>query len=404
MKNLILICLLFVSFLVSPQNGISGQYDSPVQKAHLIMIESMFRDNGLMYATVNLDNRGRVLLGGSYKNSREVSLAFSLAESVVGVRWTSPVSPENVKVREWAQNISSLFPTKKVEEPPPPADIKTDNDGVKEKYALIVGVGRFKNDKTGKNNLKYAPNDAHDINDFLVEYSQYKKQNVTLLLNEDATVKNIQRSMDSIRQKANAGDEVFIYFSSHGAPVYDGSLNIVTYDTVFKNHFTMSESSYPSKSLKAFIEKTRANKVYIVLDVCYSGAAFKGIDGFYSAGSKSISFDDDNQGLSKEAMSKTLMGSKDITFEDDAANAAESNNISGSKVIISASDAGEKSWESDSFKASFFTHIFLQELKKGSDLKAAFETAQPKVIKNVKSEKKADQHPQVIASKSDWGH
>lgn len=376
--------------------------ESPVTNSHLIMIDSLFRDNGLSGAIVRLDRFGRAQLGGSYKDSREVSLAFSLAQSVVGVKWTSPVTPENVKVREWAENLSALFPTKK--KVSTQLERQSARDGVKEKYAMVVGVSRFKNDKDGKNALKYAAGDAQEVYDYLVDrnYGRFKKDNVTLFINENATIGNIQQALDRIKEKADSDDDVFIYFSSHGAPVYDGSLNIVTYETVFKNHFTMADSSFPSKSLKTFLGETKAGDILVILDVCYSGAAFKGIDGFYYAGSKSISFDDDNQGLSKAVLAKNLLGSKDIRFEDDVAT-PEAKSIDGAKVIISASDAGEKSWESDLLKASFFTHYFLQELRRGADVKTAFAEAKPKVTTQVKQEKQADQNPQVIASKKDWG-
>lgn len=396
-------CITLLLSLILPHICFSEMGASPVTNSHLIMIDSLFRDNGLKDATVKLDRFGRTQLGGSYKDSREVSLAVSLAQSVVGVKWTSPVTPENVKVREWAENLSALFPTKKKETPQ--TNRQSTSDGVKEKYAMVVGVSHFKNDKDGKNALRYATRDAQDVYEYLVDrkYGGFKKDNVTLLVNENATIANIQQALNKIKERADADDEVFIYFSSHGAPVYDGSLNIVTYETVFKNHFTMADSSFPSKSLKTFLSDTRAGSILVILDVCYSGAAFKGIDGFYYAGSKSISFDDDNQGLSKAVMAKNLLGSKDIMFEDDVVKTSETANIEGAKAIISASDAGEKSWESENLKASFFTHHFLQELRKGTDVKTAFEVAKPRVTSQVKKEKQADQNPQAIASRKDWG-
>lgn len=399
--------VLLIITLVLPYVCFSEVGGSPVTKSHLIMVESLFRDNGLGGATVRPDRFGRVQLGGNYKDSREVSLAFSLAQSVVGVKWTSPVTPENVKVREWAEKLSTLFPTTKKQ----PAQLEgpPHRDGVRAKYALVVGVSRFKNDKDGKNALKYAAKDAQEVYEYLVDrdYGRFRKENVSLLINENATISNIQQALDRMQDKADADDEVFIYFSSHGAPIYDGSLNIVTYETVFKKSgapgaFTMANSSFPSKSLKTFLGETKAGSIIIILDVCFSGAAFKEIDGFYYAGSKSINFDEDNQGLSKAVLAKNLLGSKDIVFEDDVAKTTETANREATKVLMSASDAGEKSWESYSLKASTFTHYFLQELRKQSDVKTAFEAAKPKVTKQVKEEWNNDQNPQVIASKKDW--
>ena len=394
-----LLLILFSAGGVSPVS--SGQVSSPVTASHLLMIESLFHDNGLDAAGVALDRNGRVLLKGHYQDSRQVSLAFSLAQSVVGVKWTSPVTPEHIKVREWARNLSTLFPTRRSGSSP--AAGKRGTGVAAQKYALLVGVSRFKYDPRGKNHLKYAANDASRINEYLVKYRGYDKGNVILLINEKATRQKVQDALDKLAAKAQDGDEIFLYFSSHGAPIYDGSLNVVTYDTVFKNHFTMSDSSFPSKSLRDFIERSRSEKVIIVLDVCYSGAAFQGVDGFYHPGAKSISFDDDNQGFSGAAMAKTLLGAKDLRLEDEVDQTPAGADDEEAKVIISASGAGERSWESDSIKASFFTHHLLQELRSGKDLRRAFELSKPRVTTDVRAEKKADQHPQVVTSRKDWG-
>lgn len=396
--RLFLLTILLSAIAASP--AFSGQVSSPVTASHLIMIESLFRDNRLDHAGVALDQAGRVLLRGQYRDNREVSLAFSLAQSVVGVKWTSPVTPEQIKVREWAQNLSKLFPTRGTSTA---ASGTRDAGAARQKFALIVGISRFKNDRSGKNSLRYAADDAVRVNEYLTRIRGYQKRNVTLLINESATRAKIQSALDQLAAKAADGDEVFLYFSSHGAPVYDGSLNVVTYDTVFKNHFTMSDSSFPSKSIRNFIERAGSGKVIVVLDVCYSGAAFKGIEGFYHPGSKTITFDDDNQGFSRAAMAKSLLGAKDIKLDEDDDQAPAGASAGGAKIIISASDAGERSWESDSFKASFFTHHFLRELRSGKDFKSAFEISRPRVTSEVKSEKKAEQNPQVISSRSDWG-
>lgn len=392
--RLFLLVLLLSAANVPP--AYPGQASSPVTPSHLIMIESLFRDNRLDAAGVALDSKGRVLLKGEYQDNREVTLAFSLAQSVVGVKWTSPVTPENIKVREWARNLATLFPRKQPSSTPGAA--ARGAAGAPEKFALVVGVSKFKNDSSGKNSLKYAANDARRIDEYLVKQRGYDKRNVTLLVNEKATRHNIEAAIDELSAKTKEGDEVFLYFSSHGAPVYDGSLNVVTYDTVFKNHFTMSDSSFATKNLRQFIERPNSGTVIVVLDVCYSGAAFKGIEGFYHPGAKTIVFDDDNQGFSRAAMAQTLLGAKDIRLEDEAVQAATGGNDSGAKVIISASDAGERSWESDSIKASFFTHHFLQELRSGKDFRNAFERSKPRVTTEVRSEKKAEQHPQLISS------
>lgn len=380
--------------------------ESPVKSEHLQMIRSLFADYKIKDGNVSLDNLRRVTLSGGYKDSSEVSLAFSLCQSVVGVKWVSPVTPENIKVKDWEKKLSSLFPKNKAK--PAPATDNIIENGVPTKYALVVGISEFSNEKL---NLKYAAKDAQELYAYLVDskYGKFNPNNVHLLINKDATRTNIQKALDEIKEKAGYQDMVIIYFSSHGKPDYDGGHNIVTYDSVVndtgskKNKMaTLTQTSFPARNLKDFLMDTRAKNTVVILDVCYSGKAFKNIDGFYYAGSKAIDFGEDNQGISKAAMAKSLFGSKDVVFEDDVVTTSNITKKEATKVLISASDEGEKSWESDSLKGSVFTYYFLSGLKKKSQVKDAFNYSQPNVTRKVKEEKEEDQHPQVVADKKDW--
>ncbi len=422
---LITLLLLFASTIYADVSY-GERYNSPVTASHLDMIASLFKDNGLKEALVGIDRYGRVELKGRYADSKEVSLAFSLAQSVVGVKWVSPVTPENIKVKEWekaiSNQLSSLFAKRKLQ-PQSRKDRATKGKGGT-RYALVVGVGEFANRdkyklKTGKElNLKYAEKDARDIYSYLVDPNggNFTADNAYLLLNKDATRSNIQNTLNRIKEKATSDDTVLLYFSSHGTPSkYDGSMDIVTYDSDLKSSYTSWQTSFPAEYLKDFIFQTEAGTIIIILDVCFSGAAFKNINGFYYEGAKTIDFDDDTQGISKSVMAKSLLGAKDIVFEDDVLRNSDFANGEATKVLISASDAGELSWESDTLKSSFFTYYFVDGLKSYGSVKQAFDYARPKVTEGVRKEKTveakvgnniikqpAEQHPQVVANKKDW--
>jgi uncharacterized caspase-like protein len=404
--------LLFLSIsLLLPTYAMPDVIVSPVTSGHLLMIESLFSDNGLQDASVALDRYGRVELKGSYKNTREVSLAFSLAQSVVGVKWVSPVTPENIKIRQWAEGLAALFPKAKQEHKARvPKDDETLNNNSPQKYALIVGVSEFQNRdiyklKTGLElNLKYAARDAKEVYTFLTDPAggDFRTNNVQLLLNSEATKRNIIKALAGMAERVRPSDTVFLYFSSHGTPSkYDGSMDIVTYDTDVKSSLTAWDTAFSAKELKDFISEVNVARLVVVLDVCFSGRAFKNINGFYYAGSR-MDFDNDNQGISKATMAKSLMGAKDIVFEDDNVNVTKSTRGEGTKVLISASDAGEKSWESDALKDSFFTYYFIHGLKRYSRIEDAFNYSKPKVIQRVKEEKDQPQHPQAVTNKKDW--
>src|SRR5947209_7966807 len=109
---LLLVALVCVTADVRAQG-----YGSPVQQQHLEQVMRLFAANGLRQGGVSLDRYGRIELKGTYEDEREVDRAFSLAQTVVGVRWVSPVTPENIKVHEWERRLGSLFSRANVLQP-----------------------------------------------------------------------------------------------------------------------------------------------------------------------------------------------------------------------------------------------------------------------------------------------
>ena len=297
LKEVLRVIFIFIILLTNGILFADGFIDnSPVSQSHLNMIQTLFLENGLQKASIKLDRYGRVELSGEYKDKKEVELAFSLAQSVAGVRRVSPITPENVKVKEWSRRISTFFPTKRQEKESLGPDTQYPSGTTSKRYALLVGISKFKNDKI---NLKYADKDAQEFYSYLINLpsGNFQKENVYLLLNDKATNKNIHTAMNSIQSLAGYNDEILIYISSHGKPIYDGSMNIITYDTDTSSLPKAGLTSFWSEDLKDFILTSKAKNIIVVLDVCYSGSAFKNITGFYNK-KANVDADNDNQGVS----------------------------------------------------------------------------------------------------------
>lgn len=441
-RHIILIVALLLAAAFPSVTWPDDRAESPVKPSHLDIIRSLFLEKGLKDASARLDQYGRVQLFGAYKDSQEVELAFSLAQSVAGVRWTSPVTPDNVRLKKWGNVFKEAFPQKRAETPPPvqvpvksraesipkpqhrpliaekretiavPAEAPrtvTQETAAPKKYALVVGVSNFRANekyklKTGRElDLRYAAADATSVYNYLIDpkYGKFEKKNVRLLLNSDATRANIENALNDIRKKAEYNDEVAVYFSSHGKPVSNGSMSIITHDTDLSNPYQVAQTSFSCDHLKDFVFQTKARNLVVVLDVCYSGKAFKNIDGFYNT-RVAVDASDDNQGISRTVMAKSLLGAKDVILDDEVVKDAGLSDKESIRVLISASDYGERSWESESLKSSVFTGYFVEGLKKRPSVKRAFEYARPNVEKHVKEEKQTDQHPQVVTNSSKW--
>jgi len=364
--------------------------ESPVTEEHITLINKLFKENGIKNGYVVLKD-GKVRLKGKYYDDVEVDKAFSIAQTVVGVKWVSFVTPEDIEVKEWQKRIGKIFERARILEPSgPPGPIR-------KRYALVVGVGKF---KYGITPLEYAAKDAEDFYRFLITTAKFPPENIILLKNESATRDNIVNALQKIKHIAEEDDLVVIYISTHGTPPDKfGGVHIVAYDTEVKPRERVWHTAVTDKEISAFVTELKAKRLIMILDTCYSNGAYKGIPGFLPPGGKSLGVDEEEgYGISKE-YGKRLFGAKDIIVEETYRPSKPAIEEGWGKILISASGPGEKSWESDILHNSIFTYYFIEGLKrKNTSIKDAFFYAKPLVYQRVKQEKGIDieQNPQLI--------
>ncbi len=378
-----------------------------VTDSHIQQINGLFAQNGVGGGFVVLDSHGRIELKGQYEDDIQVDRAFSLAQTVVGVKWVSPVTPEDIKVKEWERKLGSLFSRAAVLKP----GVRGDGPvgPIRNRYALVVGVGKFKN---GITPLQYSVRDATLFYRFLLEQAGFTKNNTYFLADQNATSSNVVKYLNGIRNAAQEDDLVVVYMSSHGTPPDKfGGVYIVTYDTEVNPRERVWHTSVAETALKDFVENLRARRLVMVLDTCYSNGAYRAIPGFLPPGGKSLGVGDENEGYGvSTAQGKRLFGAKDIVLEDQPKQASSTGKSIGSqesygKVLISASSSGEKSWESDQLRNSVFTYYFVDGMKRyDGSVKDAFDYSKPRTLQRVQQEKGADitQTPQAMATNENW--
>jgi uncharacterized caspase-like protein len=398
---------LIIAVMALIPGAVTAQSTS-VTDAHIQQINQQFAQKGVPNGFVALDSYGRLELKGDYEDEMQVDRAFSIAQSVVGVKWVSPVTPENIKVKEWERRLGSLFSRAAVLKPQVRGDAPV--GPVRNRYALVVGVGKFKN---GITPLQYSVRDATLFYRFLLEQAGFTKNNTYFLADQNATSSSIVKYLNGIRNTAQEDDLVVVYMSSHGTPPDKfGGVYIVTYDTEVNPRERVWHTAVAETALKDFVENLRARRLVMVLDTCYSNGAYRAIPGFLPPGGKSLGVGGENEGYGvSTAQGKRLFGAKDIVLEDQPRQAASSGkSIDGSqesygKVLISASSSGEKSWESDQLRNSVFTYYFVDGMKRyDGSVKDAFDYSKPRTTQRVQQEKGADitQTPQAMATNDNW--
>ena len=143
-------------------------------------------------------------------------------------------------------------------------------------WALMIGIDKYENVK----NLHYAVKDAESMQSMMVEYFDFPKANVKILLNEEATYHNVRRQFSEISKSAGENDRVLIFFAGHGATIdlpeggekgyllpYDGDINDLYLTAV------------PMDELREISFMSKAKHILYLVDACYGGLAAVGSRG-----------------------------------------------------------------------------------------------------------------------------
>lgn len=385
---------------------------SLIDESYVEYVNQLFKNNGIKKGYVEIDKYGRLKLSGEYEDEIEVDRAFILAQSVVGPKWVSPVTPENIKVKEWEKQFanSMLKAGKRYIQEVKDYDISS--VPVKNRYALIVGIGEFEH--KGIKKIDYATKDANSFYEFLTgKEGKFDKNKVILLLNEEATYQKITYHLKKIASEAQEDDLVVIFFSTHGTqPNKNGNIHIVTYDTKYEkeNMENIWYTSISDQELLNFIKDLKAKRLVIILDVCYSSAVYRKIPGILPKGGNSIGVTDvESYGISTGYV-KFVTGAKNIYTEDNLSQ--QTCELSKSKdakkdgsgiVILASSRENQLSWESPKKKHGYFTYYLLKGLRLyNGSIRDAFCYAKPMVEKHVKKEKGQIQTPSFYATNQNW--
>ncbi len=237
--------------------------------------------------------------------------------------------------RRWGRNLGIVAVVVACLNTPGNRAMAGDDDGanrpVRDKWALVVGIGTFADPRF---NLKYSAKDAQDFADYLVNEAGFAKNHVKVILNQDATYRRIRSELGNrwLPRVANPDDLVVLYFSTHGSGAdldVGGDNYLLASDTDVNDLYATGLSM---RTLASDIkQRVHCDRVVIFLDACHSGgltAAGTGAKGLFRSG----------------------------------VDAQEFSAGSGQMVIASSKD-NQASWESKKLANGVFTSSLLQVLR-----------------------------------------
>lgn len=231
-------------------------------------------------------------------------------------------------------------------------------------YAVIVGISNYEDQNIPS--LNYASKDARAFYDFMINESEggARREDVTLLIDHEATVVNIRSAVNKALQSAQPSDEVTIYFAGHGSPdsfERQDRLFLIGYDTRFDD---ILSTGYPMEDFnRALKDLARARRITILADACHSG----GIGASFEVARRALV--PVAPRLSADELADVLLSNFALEPEEDAA--PESADLPRRCVaLISAASAEETSQEGPQYGGGHgaFTYFLLRGLRGDADL------------------------------------
>lgn len=249
------------------------------------------------------------------------------------------------------------------------------------RWAVVVGVSKYQHEgKGGLTDLPFADDDASSFAAWLKK-SGWSDNHVKVLLNENATERNIRIALEAWLTKAAKGDLIVLYWAGHGFPDPEDPEKV--YFACHDTDIRVPATGYRMDRVREALEERRSKNVVVLADTCHAGK-------LVTRGERGMSI---VSGL--ESMRKQKKVPKGWVF------------------MVSA-DADRKAIEHSSWKNGAFTHCLLRGLEGKADgfqstgakdgtvtlaeLRAYLQTSMPEETQKVLGTAK---HPLITTSTGD---
>src|SRR5882724_5978222 len=150
---------------------------------------------------------------------------------------------------------------------PAPANALTPSPAA-QSYALVIGVSKYPA-LPSSNQLRYAAADAMAVHDFLIsDKGGFRKENVTLLVDDGAKLDLIKRSIDDLLKRSGRDGIAVIFFAGHG---YDSPSGLGYLLASNSQPEDLSVTALEMALFKGYIQGLKSRGVVVISDACHSG-------------------------------------------------------------------------------------------------------------------------------------
>jgi hypothetical protein len=147
-------------------------------------------------------------------------------------------------------------------------------------WAVVIGISKYLySGQNGLTNLIFADDDARAFARSLRSIG-WSESHIKLLVNEEATHRNIMIALESWLTKAGPGDQIVLFWAGHGFPDPDDPERVyfVCHDT----DIAIPATGYRMDRVRAALEERKARNVILLADACHAGKLITRGEGYGS--------------------------------------------------------------------------------------------------------------------------
>ena len=229
-----------------------------------------------------------------------------------------------------------------------------------EDAAVIAGVNDY---RTITPDLRYCESDAELVKKTLIQYMDFKEENVKMLLGKEATRNGIRLAISEwLKNRVKPGDKAIFYFSGHGIQFddYNGDEEDGKDELLCAYDSSSTLSSYvKDDDLNRWFKQISTDFKMVILDCCHSGTGTKDVlaGGLLNTGDvpliKEGHLPPDVEIESEEAQAREVGDASKDVFKD--------------TILLSGCAADQVSMESPRYKHGVLTYYFTQVLNSMAD-------------------------------------
>jgi hypothetical protein len=197
-------------------------------------------------------------------------------------------------------------------------------------HALLIGIAAYQHIRP----LVKTTTDARDLYDTLLQ-NGYSPNNMSLLLDEQATKAAISDKLDWLARRVGPNDTVVIFFSGHGAQLIGGFWPGEYLCPVEATLEKVKDTFISDEEFTTALRAIRAGRVVVFLDACHAGGV----------------------GEPKDPAVQVKAGLSE---------AAYTHFLAQGRVIIASCKPDEVSYEFPEMRNGLFTHYLLEALRGGA--------------------------------------